>query len=208
MHPGSTLGEIVELREAAGTSAIPSDACLAVARSVNSVAASKIWSAKLADRRTIQICHQPMSDGSWVATHDDVTERIASRQILDERISLQALIDWVPDYLWVRDTESRFVIVNRALAADSGYEKTSDMIGLTDFDLHAPELAQKFRRIEQRVLDSAQPMIDEEEFVVDATGGGMWLHRPRSHCAISRTMSSDLSASPMTSPPEGGRTSC
>ncbi|TIS31553.1 PAS domain-containing protein, partial [Mesorhizobium sp.] len=41
-------------------------------------------------------------------------------------------------------------------------------------DLHAPELAQKFRAIEQGVLRSGQPMIDEEEFVVDASGAGKW----------------------------------
>ncbi|WP_192177389.1 diguanylate cyclase domain-containing protein, partial [Mesorhizobium amorphae] len=175
LQPGLTLGEIVERRVAAGTSAMPADAYLTMARSVNSSNASRIWSAKLADGRTIQICHQPMPDGSWVATHEDITELIASRQIVDERMSLQALIDWVPDYLWVKDTESRFVVVNRALAADSGREKTDAMIGLTDFDLHAPEMARKFRDIEQRVLRSGKPMIDEEEFIVDASGAGKWL---------------------------------
>ena len=175
LKSGLTLSEIVERRVAAGTSAMAADAYLALARSVNSGIASKIWTAKLADGRTIQICHQPMPDGSWVATHEDITELAANRQIVDERISLQTLIDWVPDYLWVKDRESRFVVVNRALAADCGRDKTSDMIGLTDFDLHAPELAQKFRLIEQNVLDSGQPMIDEEEFVVDASGAGKWL---------------------------------
>ena len=175
LGPGLTLGEIVERRVAAGTSAMPADAYLAMARSVNSDNASRIWTAYLADGRTIQICHQPMPDGGWVATHEDITELITNRQIVDERISLQALIDWVPDYLWVKDTESRFVVVNRALAADSGREKTSDMIGLTDFDLHAPERARKFRDIEKKVLGSGQPMIDEEEFVVDASGAGKWL---------------------------------
>ena len=175
LQSGLTLSEIVERRVAAGTSAMAADAYLALARSVNSGIASKIWTAQLADGRTIQICHQPMPDGSWVATHEDITELAANRQIADERISLQTLIDWVPDYLWVKDRESRFVVVNSALAADSGRDKTSDMIGLTDFDLHAPELAQKFRLIEQNVLNSGQPMIDEEEFVVDASGDGKWL---------------------------------
>ncbi len=45
-----------------------------------------------------------MADGSWVATHENITELTVNRQIVDERISLQALIDWVPDYLWVKDT--------------------------------------------------------------------------------------------------------
>ncbi|PDQ18622.1 histidine kinase [Mesorhizobium sanjuanii] len=175
LQPGLMLADIVDLRVAAGTSAMAADAYLALARSVNSANHSRVWSNELTDGRTIQICHQPMADGSWVATHEDITEIIANRQIVDERISLQTLIDWVPDYLWVKDTQSRFVVVNRALTADSGREKTSDMIGLTDFDLHAPELARTFQAVEQNVLRSGRPMVDEEEFVVDASGSGKWL---------------------------------
>lgn len=175
LQPGLTLREIVERRVAAGTSAMATDAYLALARSVNSGTASRIWTAKLIDGRTIQVCQQPMPDGGWVATHEDITELAANHLIADERISLQTLIDWVPGYLWVKDIESRFVVVNSALASDSGREKTSDMIGLTDFDLHAPDIAQKFRLIEQNVINSGQPMIDEEEFIVDALGAGKWL---------------------------------
>lgn len=175
LQAGLTLSELVERRLAAGTSSMAADAYLALARSVNSGTTSRIWTAKLADGRTIKVCHQPMPGGGWVSTHEDITELAASRQIADERISLQTLIDWVPDYLWVKDTESRFIVANRALALDSGRDKTSDMIGLTDFDLHAPELAQKFRLVEQNVLSSGRPMIDEEEFVVDASGAVKWL---------------------------------
>lgn len=175
LQPGLTLREIVERRVAVGTSATDADAYLALARSMNSGMAPRVWTANLADGRAIQVCHQPMPDGSWVATHEDITALAANQQIVDERISLQTLIDWVPDYLWVKDTESRFVVANRALAVDSGREKTSDMIGLTDFDLHAPELARKFRAIEENVLRSGQPMIDKEEFIVDASGAGKWV---------------------------------
>ncbi|MCA0030336.1 EAL domain-containing protein [Mesorhizobium sp. B263B2A] len=173
--PGITLREIVVHRVAAGTSAMSVDEYLALARSVNSGAISRTWAADLADGRTVQVYHHPMPDGGWVSTHEDVTELIAIRQIVDERISLQTLIDWVPDYLWVKDSESRFIVANRALAADSGRETTRDMIGLTDFDLHAPELASKFRADELSVLRTGQPMIDEEEFVVDRSGAGKWL---------------------------------
>ncbi|WP_245482383.1 MULTISPECIES: EAL domain-containing protein [unclassified Mesorhizobium] len=175
LRPGLTLREIVALRVAVGTSATDADAYLALARSVNSGTAPRVWTANLADGRTIQVCHQPMPDGSWVATHEDITALAANRQIAAERISLQTLIDWVPDYLWVKDTERRFIVANRALALDSGREKTSDMVGLTDFDLHAPELARKFRAVEQNVLSSGQPMIDKEEFIVDALGAGKWV---------------------------------
>jgi diguanylate cyclase (GGDEF)-like protein/PAS domain S-box-containing protein len=102
-------------------------------------------------------------------------EVIAGDRAANERLSLQALIDCVPDYLWVKDTESRFVVVNKALATDSGRAKTSDMIGLTDFDLHAPEAAQEFRAIEQNIIHSGQSMVDREELTVDASGGKKWL---------------------------------
>lgn len=175
LRPGLTLSKIVERRAAAGTAALATDAYLAMARSVNSGKAPRTWTAKLPDGRTIQIYNQSMPDGGWVATHEDITDLIANRQIVDERISLQALIDWVPNYLWVKDTQSRFIVVNSALATDSGHDKTADMIGLTDFDIHPPEVAQKFRRIEQSVLESGQPLVDEEEFVVNASGAGKWL---------------------------------
>ncbi|MER8819493.1 diguanylate cyclase [Mesorhizobium sp. M0991] len=174
LQPGLALREIVERRVAVGTSPMKADAYLPLARAVNSGTASRNWSAVLADGRTIQVCHQPMPDGGWVATHEDISELSANRLVVDERISLQTLIDLVPDYMWVKDTESRFVVANRAIASDSGRDSTSDMIGLSDFDLHAPELAQKFRLIEQQLMRDGQPMIDEEEFVVDASGTGKW----------------------------------
>lgn len=175
LQPGMTLVEIVELRLAAGTSPMTGDAYLAFARSINSNNSSTTWTAQLKDGRTIQVMHRPMPDGGWIATHEDITELAASRVMVSERVSLQALIDWIPDYLWVKDTESRFLVANKALAADHGRHEASEMIGLNDFDLHAPELARQFRACEQDLLRSGQPMLDKEEFIVDASGNGKWL---------------------------------
>ena len=174
VRPGATLREIVEHRAAAGTCAMPVGEYLTLATSINSSAVARTWVVELKDGRTIQVCHQPMPGDGWVATHEDVTELKATRSVADERISLQALIDWVPDYLWVKDTESRLVVVNKALASDNGRAKTSDMIGLTDFDFHGPEAARTFRANEQKILSSGQPMIDAEESFVDASGARRW----------------------------------
>jgi diguanylate cyclase (GGDEF)-like protein/PAS domain S-box-containing protein len=175
LQPGITLADVVELRLAAGTSLMAGDAYLAFARSVNSGSEPANWTAELHDGRTVQIVHRPMPDGGWIATHEDITELAANRVMVSERVSLQALIDWLPDYLWVKDTESRFLVANKALAADHGRREASDMIGLDDFDLHAPELARQFRTCEQDLMRSGQPMVDREEFIVDASGSGKWL---------------------------------
>jgi diguanylate cyclase (GGDEF)-like protein/PAS domain S-box-containing protein len=175
VRQGATLRQIAERRFAVGTCPMDADAYLRLCAGINSSAAPTIWASELKDGRTIHICHQPMPDGGWVATHEDFTELKAKRTLADERISLQTLIDWVPDYLWVKDTESRLIVVNKALASDGGRENTSDMVGLTDFDFHPPEVASNFRAIEQGIMSSGQPMIDMEESIVNADGVEKWL---------------------------------
>jgi len=172
--PGTSLRDIADRRFAVGTSPMDTEDYLKWCASINLTPDAKTWTAELKDGRTFHICHQPMPDGGWVATHEDITELKANRTVANERLSLQALIDWVPDYLWVKDKESRFVVANKALASDSG-RTTTDMIGLTDFDLHAQDVARHFRAIEERMLASGEPMIDKEETIVDATGAHKWV---------------------------------
>ena len=57
-----------------------------------------------------------MPGGGWIATHEDITELKAARAAANERLSLQALIDRLPDNLWVKDVNSRFVIANQVTA--------------------------------------------------------------------------------------------
>ena len=53
----------------------------------------------------------------------DITELKATRAVANERLSLQALIDWLPDNLWVKDVKSRFVICNKVTATRMGYRR-------------------------------------------------------------------------------------
>ena len=175
VRPGVTPTEIGELRIAAGTSAIAGDAGLALALSINATAASKIWTEELKDGRSVQVSCQPMPDGGWVETHEEVTGQNPKRGLADERIALQLLIDQVPDYLWIKDAESRFVVVNKALATDSGLPTTNDLVGLSDFDIHPLEAARAFRAREMEVVASGRSAVDIEEVVVTALGARKWL---------------------------------
>jgi diguanylate cyclase (GGDEF)-like protein/PAS domain S-box-containing protein len=100
----------------------------------------------------------------------NITERVrAETNWKAERALFRAMIDQVPDYLFVKDTRSRFVVANRAVAADLGL-KPEDLIGKTDFELHPSERARKFFSDEQKVIKSYEPMIDIDEFIVDIAG--------------------------------------
>jgi diguanylate cyclase (GGDEF)-like protein/PAS domain S-box-containing protein len=92
----------------------------------------------------------------------------------EERRSLRAMIDQVPDYLFAKDTECRFVIANKAVASDLG-EGPNALLGKTDLELHPIELARQFYENEKNVMQSGQPMLDHEEFVLLPTGEKRWL---------------------------------
>ena len=175
VSPGTSLREISERRARVGTCPMAVDDYLAFCAKVNSSPEATNVTVELKDGRTIYISHQPMPDGGWVATHEDITDLKNKRAVANERISLQALIDFVPDYLWVKDTESRFLVANKALTIDNGKKDTNEVIGQSDFDFHAPEIASGFRADELEILRTGKPMIDKEEFVIEAQGITKWL---------------------------------
>ena len=96
------------------------------------------------------------------------------RRLQDERNWLRAIIDQVPDYLFVKDTECRFIIANKAVAADLGRDPVS-IIGATDADVHPPGRSEEFLTDDRRVVATGEAMIDKEEFVIRPSGEPRWL---------------------------------
>ncbi|MDP8998389.1 MAG: PAS domain-containing protein, partial [Pseudomonadota bacterium] len=169
LKPGTSLREISERCSAIGTCPMEVDSYLTWCSTLNSGTEAKTRTTELKDGRTIHICHQPMPDGGWVATHEDITELKVKRTESNERVSFQALINSMPESLWVKDAKSRFIIANKTTAAENSLASPEDLIDKTDFDLFAPDLAQKFFALEEKIIRSGQPMIDEEECIFDAS---------------------------------------
>jgi len=106
----------------------------------------------------------------------DITERKQGEEALSrERNLLRTLIDNLPDYVYVKDTESRFLIANTGVARLMGVANGRDLLGMSDFDFYPNELAAKYRHDEQEVIRSGQPMINCEETGVDASGNMRWV---------------------------------
>ncbi len=104
----------------------------------------------------------------------EIMERQSQEDWQAERALFRAMIEQVQDYLYVKDLQGRFVIVNPAVAADFGCEP-DDVVGRTDFDFHPKELAVQFHRDEQKIIDSEEPMIAREEFVITPNGNKKWV---------------------------------
>ena len=106
----------------------------------------------------------------------DITERKQAEEALaQERNLLRSLIDHAPDYIYVKDTQSRFLISNPALARAIGAATPDELLGKTDFDLFPQELAAKYYANEQAIFQSSQPVLELEEPSVDAAGNKIWI---------------------------------
>jgi PAS domain S-box-containing protein len=105
----------------------------------------------------------------------DVTERERTRQMLaEERNLLRTLIDNLPDHIFVKDTESRFVISNAGHLRVLGAAGQDEVVGKTDFDFSPQELAARYYADEQEIIASGRPLIGKEEPAVDQLGKSRW----------------------------------
>ncbi len=172
---GMTLREVIELRLVAGTCPLTVDDYLSFTRSITSKKAARAWSLTLADGRSIAIRHQPSPDGGWVSTHEDVTNLQERRLLIEERLSVQRLIDLVPDNLWIKDANRCFVVANLATAQRMGYPSPLEVVGKSDLELCPWETAQKYLADEEAVLTTGRPMIDRDEYVLSPDGGKLWI---------------------------------
>src|SRR5688572_27549781 len=86
---------------------------------------------------------------------------------------LRTLIDHLPDYIYVKDTESRFVVANEAVRRHLGAATVEEVIGKTDFDFSPLPLARRYYADEQRLFQTGQALVGYEEPVFDHHSGVM-----------------------------------
>src|SRR5476651_266766 len=76
------------------------------------------------------------------------------------------IIENLPDQIYLKDAESRFILCNTPVALNAGYKSPEDIIGKTDFDLHPLE-AEQFFNDEQSLMKLDRSLINHEEQFFD-----------------------------------------
>jgi sigma-B regulation protein RsbU (phosphoserine phosphatase) len=76
---------------------------------------------------------------------------------------LMALMDTIPDRIYFKDREGRFLSVNKAMREFMKAPSTEAMLGRTDFDFFLPAHAQPAFNDEQWVIATGQPIVGKVE---------------------------------------------
>lgn len=114
---------------------------------------------------------------SFVVIGSLVGRRISGQQLIlqNEHAMLRALIDNVPDYMYVKNREGKFVVANVHTAQAMGAKDPGELLGKTDFDYLSVEVATDYYTDEQRMIRSAQPLFNREEKGVDRQGNTIYM---------------------------------
>ncbi|HZP71090.1 MAG TPA: PAS-domain containing protein [Pseudolabrys sp.] len=126
IKPGITLLELLRHRKECGSFAGNPE-------EYNDVILQRIAARKLTKRnvptpsgRIIQIVNQPMPDGGWVATHEDITEKIeAETAIKKQKEQLDAALAHISQGVCMFDASKRLIICNKQYA--DIYELTEEL---------------------------------------------------------------------------------
>ena len=86
--------------------------------------------------RSVLIVNQPLAQGGWVATIEDITERRNLEQERDRNYAfLRQIIDHIPSQITVKDArDRRYVLANRVAEIQFGLPHEA-IVGKTAFDL-------------------------------------------------------------------------
>lgn len=79
---------------------------------------------------------------------------------------LETFMEQTPDGVFIKDNEGRYQYVNPALLQRSDLRR-SDVLGHTDTELFAPDLAQQYLQTDQKALATNRPIVYEEQLLID-----------------------------------------
>jgi len=88
---------------------------------------------------------------------------------------LQAFLEHIPDGVYFKDRDSRFVRVSRSLAARFGLNDPAQAIHKTDFDMFSKEHAEQAFADEQQIIRSGHPILEKEERETWPDGHESWV---------------------------------
>jgi PAS domain S-box-containing protein len=95
----------------------------------------------------------------------EANQRLAeqARALAESQRLLQAIMDFTPAFIVVKDLSGRYVMLNRQVASVLGTSVEAAR-GKTDDDIFPPPIAKRHRSIDESVIAKAEPASYEEEF--------------------------------------------
>ncbi|MBM3862132.1 MAG: PAS domain S-box protein [Verrucomicrobia bacterium] len=123
----------------------------------------------------------PFRDKQWriigtFGISKNLTElKLMEETLENERNLLRSLIDALPDHIYVKDADCRFVLCNQAVSRFFKLGSPEEVHGKSDFDFLPRRLAQQFHEEEQALLRGETPSVHRETEFGEQDGRTHWV---------------------------------
>jgi PAS domain S-box-containing protein len=94
---------------------------------------------------------------------------------VEENELLDILINNMPDRIYFKDLESKFIFANKHVSMIMGEKDPGKLVGKSDFDFYDDHLARPYYDDEQRIMKEGKPMIGKEEKGLDLDGNEIYV---------------------------------
>ncbi len=112
--------------------------------------------------------------GYIIGSRIEITElKNVTNALTQRELYLRATLDNLPFLFWLKDEQSRFLAVNKALSEACGLARPEDAVGKTDFDIWPLALAEQYRADDFEVIRSLREKQVEES--MQASYGTTWI---------------------------------
>jgi sigma-B regulation protein RsbU (phosphoserine phosphatase) len=121
-------------------------------------------------------CRHGMQPSRIIGVAWDISNRRAFEEAnARDRHLLTTLMDHIPDSIYFKDRESRFIAVNRAMATLFGKEDPAELLGKTDLDVFCADHAFRAMEDERRIIETGEPAVNVEEKETWPDGHVTWV---------------------------------
>lgn len=110
----------------------------------------------------------------------DLTEnKKREKDLLESRGQLRTLLDTIPDLVWLKDVNSKYLACNAEFEHLYGAEE-EEIIGKADYDFVDKKVADFFVEMDRKAINAGNPIVFEEEVVYADDGHRVWLETIKS----------------------------